>query len=149
MEQWSTNEELAAARDRFAVAIPGWKQPVAHGVGLIPSGADPSPEHFPIPNAGEHMLVAVAAATALGYSSGTRVIEVDRADLERAIELLSPAEAAQMPHPNLWLWRDTYLPALDADPEARVVAVFIGDLDDPISGPADAAFREALSFRSS
>ena len=37
---------------------------------------------------------------------------------------------------------------LVADPEARVVAVFVGDLDDPIAGPEDAAFREALAARS-
>ncbi|MDQ4110935.1 MAG: hypothetical protein M3306_07535, partial [Actinomycetota bacterium] len=50
-----------------------------------------------------------------------------RQELERAIELISPAEAyVDYDHPNVRSWRDRILPALIEDPEAEVVAVFIG-----------------------
>jgi hypothetical protein len=144
MEQWSTLEEIGAVRERFAATISGWQPPEAHGLALIPSGADAAPEHFAQVNTKDHQLPAVVAATVIGYSSGTRVIELDRAALQAIVEKLSPAEACPIPHPNLWAWRDRYLPALDADPSARLVYVFVGDLDDPMAGPEDAAFREAL-----
>jgi hypothetical protein len=147
MEQWRTVEELAAARERFAATILGWRAPVAHGVALIPVGAQPSPEHFAHVNTENHQLPAVVAATVLGYTSGTRTIEVDRGALEAIIAKLAPAEACPVPHPNLWTWRDRYLPALSDDPDARLVYVFVGDLEDPIGGPEDAAFREALATR--
>ena len=148
MEQWKTMDDLQVAAERFVATIPGWRRPVVDGVGLIPSGAAPAPEHFPLTNIGQRKLPAMALATIVGYSSGTRVIELDRAQLERAIAVLSPAEACPIPHPNLWTWRDTYLPFLDADPTARIVAVYIEDLDDPVAGPEDAAFREAFASRS-
>ena len=145
MEQWPTTDDLAAARERFAASIPGWRAPIAHGMGFIPTGAKVAPGHFPVTNTDDHRLPGVAAATVIGYVSGTRVIELDRAALERVIEVLRPAEACPVPHPNLWTWRDVYLPALDADPTARLVYVYVGDLDDPIAGPEDAAFRQALA----
>jgi hypothetical protein len=145
-EQWPTLDDLVAARERFAAAIPGWRWPAAHGVGLIPSGAEPAPVHFPLTNT-DHKLPGVALATVLGHRSGTAVLDLDRAQLEAAIALLRPAEACPVPHPNLWTWRDRYLPALDADPGARLVAVYLGDLDDPIGGPEHAAFRAALTSR--
>ena len=115
---------------------------------MIPSGTEPAAEHFAHVNTQDHQLPAVVAATVLGYSSGTRMIRVDRTTLETIIEKLAPAEACPIPHPNLWTWRDRYLPALNDDPGARLVYVFVGDLDDPVAGPEDAAFREALASRS-
>jgi hypothetical protein len=147
MEQWNTMDDLQAASERMLATIPGWRWPFLDGVGLIPSGAVPGPEHFPLTNTGERKLPAIALATIVGYSSGTRVIELDRAQLERAIAVLVPAEACPIPHPNLWTWRDTFLPALDADPTARIVAVYVEDLADPILGPEDAAFRRAHAAR--
>jgi len=147
MEQWRTVEELVEARERFGATIAGWRAPVAHGVALIPSGAQPAAEHFAHVNTQDHQLPAVVAATVLGYRSGTRTIEFDRHALETIIDKLTPAEACPIPHPNLWTWRDRYLPSLSDDPDARLVYVFVGDLDDPVAGPEDAAFREALGSR--
>ncbi|MEU6138265.1 inositol monophosphatase family protein [Nocardioides sp. NPDC047086] len=66
-------------------------------------------------------------------------------ELERAIELLSPAEAyVEYDHPNLRSWRDEILPALTEDPEAEVVAVFIGDEPEQRQDPAIDAFRAAF-----
>ena len=90
-------------------------------------------------------LIGLVAAAMLGYRRGSCVIDITRAQLEAIIEMLAPAEACtEVPHPNLWLWRDTFLPALDVDPDARLVAVFIETLDAPLDGPEADAFRVAL-----
>lgn len=139
-------DEILAARSRFESAIDGWKPPNAHGVGLRPSTApDHRPEHFPLVNAYGHRLPAVVIATVVGHTSGTAAYRLSREDLERAIELISPAEAyVDYDHPNLWSWRDTILPSLDEDPEAEVVAVFIGDEPEQQPDPAIDAFRAAF-----
>ncbi|MGH3350966.1 MAG: inositol monophosphatase family protein [Nocardioides sp.] len=146
MEQWQTPAEIVAARGRFEKQIEGWVPPAAHGVGLVPSTAPaPSAEHFPVVNAYGHRLPAVVVATVVGHRGGTAAYRLTRQDLERAIELITPAEAyVEYDHPNLWTWRDTFLPAIDADPEAEVVAVFIGDAPETIPDPAIDAFRAAF-----
>ena len=139
-------DEILAARSRFESAIEGWTPPNAHGVGLRPSTApDHGPEHFPLVNAYGHRLPAVVIATVVGHTSGTAAYRLSREDLERAIELISPAEAyVDYDHPNLWSWRDKILPSLDEDPEAEVVAVFIGDEPEQQPDPAIDAFRAAF-----
>jgi fructose-1,6-bisphosphatase/inositol monophosphatase family enzyme len=139
-------DEILAARTRFETAIEGWTPPQAHGVGLRPSTATThSPEHFPLVNAYGHRLPAVVIATVVGHTSGTAAYRLSRQDLERAIELISPAEAyVEYDHPNLWHWRDRLLPALTEDPEAEVVAVFIGDEPEQQKDPAINAFRAAF-----
>lgn len=139
-------DEILAARARFESAINGWAPPAAHGVGLVPSTESiPAADHFPLVNAYGHRLPAVVMATVVGHTGGTAAYRLTRRDLERAIELLSPAEAyVGYDHPNLWRWRDELLPALTADPEAEVVAVFIGDEPESSPDPAVDAFRAAF-----
>lgn len=145
METWGTLDEIIAARSRIAADLPGWTQPEGQGIGLIPSGSAPLPEHFPVANTVQHVLPGLVAAAILGYRRGSCVIDITRAQLEAIIEMLAPAEACtEVPHPNLWLWRDTFLPALDVDPDARLVAVFIETLDAPLDGPEADAFGVAL-----
>lgn len=146
METWSTKEAIAQAGDRLEAAIPGWRSPLAHGVALIPAEAQSiAPEHFPRVNGAGHRLVALVLADVVGHANGTAAYTLTAAKLELAIERLSPAEAyTGNAHPNLWAWRDDYLPALRGEPAARAVAVFLGE-DAAAVGedPAVAAFREA------
>ena len=145
MANWVTADEITAARDAFELAIDGWERPVAHGVGLVPSDAPgPLPEHFPLVNAEGHLLPGVVVAHVVGHASGTAAYRLTRAQLERAVAMLQPAEACEVyQHPNLWTWRDTYLPALDADPGATLVAVFLGDEPEHAQDEAIDAFRAA------
>lgn len=149
MAHWVRADQVTAARDAFELAIDGWERPVAHGVGLVPSDArGPLPEHFPLVNAGAHPLPGVVVAHVVGHTSGTAAYRLTRAQLERAVAMLEPAEACEVyQHPNLWTWRDTYLPALDADPGAMLVAVFLGDAPERAPDPALDAFRAARAAR--
>lgn len=125
MEQLRNAEEIAAARDRLAATFDSWDPPYAFGVALIPSSSAAAPEHFAIVNFVPKTLHCIALAEVTGHRGGDAVYELERADLEKAIAILEPAEAfVEHQHPNLWLWRGTYLPALDDDPKARIVAVF-------------------------
>ena len=146
MERWQTLEEILTARARFEKAIEGWVPPTAHGVGLVPPTTRiPEAAHFPLVNAYGHRLPAAVVATVVGHRGGTAAYRLTREDLERAIELITPAEAyVEYDHPNLWTWRDTFLPALTADPHAEVVAVFIGEEPEITPDPAIDAFRAAF-----
>lgn len=144
MEKWRTAEDIAAAHDRLAATLADWRPPYAHGVGLIPADARaPSADHFSVVNVGPESLPGVVMAEVTGYRSGTAAFPLDRDELECAIRRLAPAEAcAEHPHPNLWTWRDRYLPALSADPNARLVAVFVATADPGTDEVAEiAAFR--------
>lgn len=145
MEHWRTLDEIIAARTRIIASLSGWERPAASGIGFVPLGEEPRAEHFPIVNTDEHLLPGVIASAVLGYRRGTCVLEVPRPALDLIIEQLEPAEACtEVPHPNLWLWRDTFRAQLDAGTSARVVAVFVASLDDPAAGPEDAALRAAI-----
>jgi hypothetical protein len=149
MEKWRTAQDLTAAHDRLAATLPDWRAPYAHGVGLIPADAGTaSADHFPVVNVGTKSLPGVVMAEVTGYRSGTVSLPLGRDQLERAIRLLTPAEACtEHPHPNLWTWRDHYLPALTADPKARLVAVFVATAEAGIDEVVEvAAFREALQI---
>lgn len=140
MERWETLDEIIAARTRIGESLAGWMQPAAHGIGLIPDGTEPDHSHFPVANTSEHVLPGVVAASVLGYRRGSCVLEVSREALDEIIARLEPAEACEeVPHPNLWMWRDTFRAA-----PGRLVAVFLESLGDPVAGPEDAAFRAAL-----
>jgi hypothetical protein len=145
MEHWRTLDEIIAARTRIIASLSGWQHPAANGIGFVPLGEEPRAEHFPIVNTDEHLLPGVIASAVLGYRRGTCVLEVSRAALDLIIEQLEPAEACtEVPHPNLWMWRDTFRTQLDAGTSGRVVAVFVASLDDPVAGPEDAALRAAI-----
>jgi hypothetical protein len=98
MDRWQTREQIAEALDRFESAIPGWVRPRAHG--LVSDG------EIAVWNVGTHMLPAVVMAGVLRHDGNTAALPVSEAQLERAIELLTPAEACRhYDHPNLLAWR--------------------------------------------
>lgn len=129
IEQWGTEERVLAALDGFEAAIPGWARPAAYGLGWEPEGEFAWARHD---LGGEQALAAVVLATVCGHVGGSASYRLPVADLERAIALLSPAEAcASLDQPGLWAWR----PLRAALPEdGEVVAVFLGDFADGDGG---------------
>jgi len=140
---WTTPDELAAARETIAASIEGWKRPAAYAVGL--TSATSSAEYdFPVINVGDHYLPAVVLAKTIGYASGTSTHVLSLAELTHAINGLAPAEACTtMDHPNLRAWREV-VTEVESNPYRGIVAVFIGDLDDPVSSEADGSLRTQL-----
>ncbi len=139
---WSTPEGLAAIRDHLAARVEGWRQPVAYAVGV--SSASSSPEwdfgHINVPG-GRHGLAAVVLATVLGHDGSTATLDVTTAELAAAVESLEPAEACTtLEHPNLAAWR-VALAEAESNPARSIVAVFVADLEDPVSSEADGAMR--------
>jgi hypothetical protein len=139
-EAWRTDDDLHAARQRFAAEIPGYAQPVAYGVARL-DGTTLTFAHVNRPG-GDHLLPAVVLATVCGHAAATATYRLEPAQLATAIELLAPAEAAaHWDHPNLWSWRAL---AQTSPPDSEYVAFFVRDIDDPIVDEWDAAFRARL-----
>ena len=139
---WSTPDGLVAIRDHLAARIDGWRQPVAHAVALSPASS--SPEwvfaHVNGPG-GRHGLPAVVLATVLGHDGATATLPLSRAELSAAVESLEPAQACTaLEHPNLAAWREV-LVELEGNPAREAQAVFVADLDDPVSSEADGSMR--------
>ena len=139
---WSTPDGLAAIRAHLAARIDGWRQPVAHAVGLSPASS--SPEwvfaHVNTPG-GAHGLAAVVLASVLGHDGSTATVPVSRAQLAAAVESLEPARAcASVEHPNLAAWHQVLL-ELEGNPAREAQAVFVADLDDPVTSEADGSMR--------
>jgi hypothetical protein len=139
---WSTPQGLAAIREHLAARIDGWRQPVAYAVGLSPASS--SPEWvFPHVNApgGQHALPAVVLATVLRHDGSTATVPVSRSELAAAVESLEPAEACtSLEHPNLAAWREI-LGELEGNPAREAQAVFVADLEDPVTSEADGSMR--------
>jgi len=139
--QWRTDEDLAAARRSFAERIPGFRPPVAYGVARVDDG-ELVFGHVNQPG-GEHRLPGIVLATVCGHASGTATYELTPDELRRAVELLTPAEAAvHWQHPNLWSWRELLG---DAGPDASYLAFFGGDVTDPPADDRATAFRARLA----
>lgn len=146
-EEWPTLELIQAAVDRFIDQLPGWAPTAAYGVALVPVSANGGPAwSFPVVNVGWlHRLPALVLGIVTGRRSGTDTFELSSAELRRAVELLSPAEAATMlQHPNLLAWR-AMLEELDSGVDGRIVAVFIESLDDQVSSSYDAVLRAQIA----
>ena len=139
-ERWATPDEIATARARFEAAIPGWRQPGVYGVGRK-VGAD---IEFARINTSEHRLPAVILATVCGHVTGSVSYAIGVDGLDRAISLLSPAEAdTSQPHPNLWAWRRFRATLAETD---EVVAVFDTDPGLPTDDPDVLAMRAAAGL---
>lgn len=139
---WSTTQGLAAIRDHLAARIDGWRQPVAYAVGLSPASSSPEWEftHVNVPG-GRHGLPAVVLASVLHHDGSTASLPVSPGELAAAVESLSPAEACpDVDHPNLAAWRSV-LADLEGNPFREAVAVFVADLDDPVTSEADGSMR--------
>ena len=142
---WSTPEGLAAISDHLAAQIDGWRPPVAHAVAISPATSSPEWDlpHVNAPG-GRHALPAVVLATILRHDGSTATLPLSRGDLEAAVDSLAPAEACtEVDHPNLAAWRQV-LHELDGNPAREALAVFVADLDDPVSSEADGSLRVAL-----
>ncbi|WP_404384974.1 hypothetical protein LL946_03910 [Knoellia locipacati] len=140
--EWSTPEGLNDIKDALAAAIPGWQQPVAYAVGLSPasSSVEWGFAHVNTPG-GRHGLPAVVLATILGHDGSTATLDLTTAQLAAAVESLEPAEACTtLDHPNLAAWREALAEAA-SNPARTLVAVFVADLDDPVSSEADGSMR--------
>ena len=140
-ERWQTDEDLAVARQRFAEEIPGFVWPAAYAVARIDHGE----LRFGHLNevGGVHRLPAVVLASVCGYVAGTGTYHLTSAQLSKAVDLLSPAEAAtHWDHPNLWSWRSLLA---SATPESRFVAIFVRSADDPPADSHDSEFRTLLN----
>ena len=142
---WSTPDGLAAITDHLAARIEGWRPPVAYAVGL--SSASSSAEwdfgHINAPGA-RHALPAVVLATVLGHDGSTASVELTTSQLAAAVESLEPAQACTTrEHPNLAAWR-VALAEARSNPARTLVAVFVADLDDPVSSEADGTMRASF-----
>ncbi len=133
---WVTDDDLRAARERFAASIPGWVQPVVHGLVTTIDGVT----RVQVVSGLDHRLPAVVLGSVIGRVSGTATVDVSAEQLASAVDLLAPAEAAlHCPHPNLWAWRRVL-----SEGPTSIEAVFIDDLGDPVTSAADALLRSAL-----
>lgn len=138
-EDWSTLAGLHEIRRARSGRIEGWAAPAAYAVGFR-RGSEWVFPYINLPG-GTHGLPAVILAEVVGYSHGTREIFISAASLAQAITDLQPAEAAtDVDHPNLGAWR-----AIAAADPHEIVAVFVGSLDDPVAGSADAALRARMA----
>lgn len=138
---WVTDEDLQAARERFAAAIPGFVFPAAYATARR-DGEHLTFGHVNQPG-GMHRLPAAVLASVCGYAATTGVYPLSREQLAEAVERLAPAEAAtHWEHPNLWSWRELLA---GAGPDSDFLAFILVDpADPPLPDGADAAFRRAL-----
>lgn len=139
---WSTPEGLAAIRAHLAERLDGWTPPVAWAVGITPATSDPDVQfpHVNLPG-GSHGLAAVVLASVLRHDGATATLDVSVDQLQAAVEGLEPAQACtSVEHPNLGAWRGLLTEARD-NPARELVAVFVADLDDPVSSDADGEMR--------
>lgn len=141
-EQWDTIEAIMTAKERLATRMPGWLAPQTYGVTLVPAGS--SEVRFPVVNVPVHELPSLVLGLITGHRGGSATYELTPSELEAAITLLAPAEAALMyNHPNLLSWRQLARDWTD-DPAARVFTVFIADYSDDITSQYDAALRRQI-----
>ena len=88
-------DDLVAARERFEAAIPGWRAPVAQGLGLVRAGA-PDAVEYPVVNTSRHGLPVVVLATVLGHAGGTATYDVGRDQLDAAVASRDLAPVASL-----------------------------------------------------
>lgn len=146
---WTTLAGLAAVKEALAARIEGYREPVAYAVGLSPASSSPEWEfhHVNSPGGG-HGLPAVMLATVLGHDGSTATLDLSPSQLDVAVTSLAPAQAcAESEHPNLAAWRQT-LAAIKGNPAREMVAVFVADLDDPVTSEADGSMRATFEGHS-
>lgn len=142
---WSTPDGLAAIKDFLAAKIEGWRPPVAYAVGLTSASSSVEWDfgHVNAPG-GRHGLPAVILARVLGHDGSTATLDLTTAQLAAAVESLEPAQACtDLDHPNLAAWR-VALAEAQSNPARELTAVFVADLDDPVSSEADGAMRASF-----
>ncbi len=145
-DAWATPEQIDAAKARLRARMPGWQDPAAFGVALVaPSAVGSAEVSFPVVNNPVHGLPALVLGLITGRRGGSATIELTPSELDAAITLLAPAAAATMyNHPNLASWR-ALRTAWEAEPDARLFAVFIGELADEATSPYERSLRGQLA----
>ena len=139
-ERWVTDDDLLAARERFANQVSGYRQPVAYSVARLDDG-QLTFGHINDPTS-DHRLPAVVLASFCGYTNRTGTFPLSTDDFSRAVAALSPAEAAtHWQHPNLWSWRRLLE---EARPESTFIAFYVTAIHDPVTDEHDATFRSLL-----
>lgn len=136
---YTSLDDIKAATQSMESAIDGYVQPSAFAVGIAtvgPSGPilDVS---YPVVNHASGAFPAACLSTILGYINGTSAHRISPGQLAQAIELASPAEGVDVPHPNLAAWR-TLLDVVETPAHGgtrQLVVSFIGSLED---APVDA-----------
>jgi hypothetical protein len=141
-----TPEKINAAMVAMTEAMPGWVPPAAYGVALVAGGTPGiASARFPVVNVGVHGFPALALGEITGRRDETATYVLSADQLERAVAIVAPAEAATMyQHPNLRSWRNL-LADMQGVPDGQIVAVFIASFDDPVSSPHDQALREQIA----
>lgn len=140
-ERWVTDDDLRRARERFEATVPGYSTPASYSIARLDPHGTVTFAHVNQPGGG-HNLPGAVLASVCGHRGGNRTYALSADDVARAIDLLSPAEAAvHWDHPNLWSWRPLLAAA---QPESRFVAVFVEDLDAPAVDDVDRALRGRL-----
>jgi hypothetical protein len=135
-ERWTTDADLAAARDRFAAQVPGYVPPVAYAL----ARRDPGGLVFGHVNqiGAARGLPAAALAVVCGYSNRSGTSTLDAEQVQEVLRRLAPAEAAtHVPHPNIWSWR-TLLEESTGNEE--FVAFYWAQEDDRPRTPDEAEF---------
>jgi hypothetical protein len=153
MEHWHTRDELLAAKAAMIAAMPGWRMPVAYGLGVADGpGGEIDWRVTNVRN--EHELPAVVLAEVTGHRTGTAGLHLDLATFDAAIARLSPAATCDAwEHPNLWAWEAlrAEISAGAVAPDAQVVVAFV-DVEgedastDPADDPIVGSFRRAVSL---
>ena len=143
---WTTPRRLAAARETIAASIDGWKRPAAH----TPSVSPPRRRRRSTSSRSSTSVTTTCRPSCSPRRSGTPAAPPPSpllAELTHAVNGLAPAEACtSMDHPNLRAWREI-VTEVESNPYRGIVAVFIGDLDDPVSSEADGSLRTQLPDR--
>jgi hypothetical protein len=156
MERWYTRDELLAAKSAMIASMPGWRMPVAYGLGV--ADGEGGEVDWRVTNLrNEHELPAVVLAEVTGYRTGTVGLRLDLATFDAAIALLTPAATCDAwEHPNLWAWEAvrSEISAGTLASGARVVVAFVGiedddspdSLDDAVDDPIVGSFRRAVGL---
>lgn len=140
-ERWTTLEDLATARGRYADGIPGYEPPKAFGVARV-DGDGPAFAHVNDVG-GTHLLPAVVLASVCGHRAGDATYELSVETFREAVRRLTPAGACtDVDHPNLWSWEPLLA---SAGEDATFVAIFVADPEAAPVDRYDAAFRRRLA----
>jgi hypothetical protein len=138
---WVTDDDLRAARERFAAGIPGYLEPAAYGVARVDDGELSFGEINDVGSA--HRLPAAVLASVCGYAGATGTFALTTEQMTEAARLLAPAEAAvHWDHPNLWSWQKLLA---GAGPASSFIAFYVVDPEDEPVDNHDAAFRSRLN----
>ncbi len=129
-----TVEQLKAAKAALIESMPGWTPPAAYAVGVATQDGPVQWTHTN--HRGIHGFPAVALSKVLGHRTGSASFPMDLRTFDAAIEVLRPAGACEhYEHPNLRAWarlRSTIETDGGLPTGSQIVAVFIGDEDDPV-----------------